>query len=253
MLRSPTTMIALESLATWGYVGSRRRRNACRRLPLPAHPRAPASSCTGCAARTRCPTTRRSCAGSAGRSGFRQDPVGRAGADVAAARARGATPAREALLPAAAPGGRPARCGRGTAEPGGRRAAAAGPRLRRSAERAAPPAGAHGRGEQARGDPAHPAARHARLVRRCPRPGRGPARLPAGERRPRVDALVPQAAARRVGRGGAPRPRAGHQPLRHRPPAPGARVGVDAGGRGRPGAPLARRAARRGPVRRRPA
>ena len=236
MLRSPTTMVALESLATWGYVGRddaatlaeayRFLRTLEHRIQLHRLRRTHTMPDDEAELRR------------LGRSlGFRQDPVG----ELVATWRRHAREVRRLheklfyrpLLQAVA------RLDAGEArlslEAAEQRLA--GPRLRRPAERAAPPAGAHGRGEQARGDPAHAAARHARLVRRRPRPGRRPARLPAGERRARVDALVPATAARRVRRGGAARPRARHEPVRDRPAAAGARVGVDAGGRGRPGAP----------------
>ena len=94
--------------------------------------------------------------------------------------------------------GRPARRGRGAADPA--RPPASG--SRRSATATRPGALRHlealtsGR-DPARGDPAHAAAGDARLVRRRARPGRRPARLPAGQRRARLDALVPAAAARR--------------------------------------------------------
>ena len=55
--------------------------------------------------------------------------------------------------------------------------------------------GADRRGVPAGRDPADPAAGAARLVRRRRRPGRRPARVPAGQRRPRRLALVPAAAA----------------------------------------------------------
>ena len=85
-----------------------------------------------------------------------------------------------------------------------------------------------------RGDPAHPAAGDARVVRRRPRPGRRAARLPADQRRARQHPLVPRDAARR-GRGRrAAGPAAGHQPLRHRPAA--ARAAGRAGARRRPDA-----------------
>jgi hypothetical protein len=56
--------------------------------------------------------------------------------------ARGAPPAREAVLPAAAQRRRPLDAGRGAADAGGGRAAARGARLRRPGRRAAPPRGA---------------------------------------------------------------------------------------------------------------
>ena len=59
----------------------------------------------------------------------------------------------------------------------------------------------------------------ARVVRRAPRPRRGAAWLPAGERRARDDAVVPAAAARRQRRRRADGAGAGLQPLRHRPAA----------------------------------
>ena len=66
----------------------------------------------------------------------------------------------------------------------------------------------------------------------APGPGRRTAGLPPRQRRPRLDALVPAPAARRVGGGRAAGPRPGDEPLRDRPAAAGARVGGDAGRRG---------------------
>ena len=140
-------------------------------------------SCTGCAAPTSCPTTRTSCAGSAGRSACGPTPVEELDDAVAPARARGAAAAREALLPAAAVVGGAAGVGRGAAQSRGRAVPARGPGLRGPGGGAAPPRGAHGRGEPTSGHPADLAAGAARLVRRRAGPGRRAARLPAPQRR----------------------------------------------------------------------
>ena len=157
-----------------------------------------ASSCTGCAAPTWCPTTRPTCAGSARSMGFRARPGGRAGRRQWRRHAREVRRLHEKLFY------RPlldavARLDPGEARltPGGRRGPARGARLRRPGRRAAAPGGADLRGQPAGGDPADAAAGDARLVRRGARPRRRPARLPAGLRRARHDALVPAAAARR--------------------------------------------------------
>ncbi len=73
---------------------------------------------------------------------------------------------------------------------------AGGARLPRPVRGDASPRGAHRGGQPAGGDPAPAAAGAARLVRRGCRPRRRPARLPPRQRRPRDDALVPQAPAR---------------------------------------------------------
>ena len=87
---------------TGGYVGRDDAGRARRRLPLPAHARAPAPAAPAAAyardARRRRPT----CGGSAARRASASDPVDELATRVAPARARGAPPAREALLPAAA-------------------------------------------------------------------------------------------------------------------------------------------------------
>jgi glutamate-ammonia-ligase adenylyltransferase len=91
----------------------------------------------------------------------------------------------------------------------------------------ASPRGAHHWGVATGRDPAHATARHARVVRRRGRSGRGFAGLPSGERRPRHDPLVPQDAPRRGQRRRAPRARPRPQPVCRRPAHPRARVGVD--------------------------
>ena len=78
-------------------------------------------------------------------------------------------------------------------------AAPGGARLRRPGRGAAPHRGAHLRGEPPGGDPADAAAGDARLVRRRPRPRCRAARRSARSATPWGDALVPAAAARRVG------------------------------------------------------
>ena len=121
MLRSPTTLAALEALATWGYVG---REDAAEPWPPPTGSCAPwstASSCTGCAARTWCPRTRRTCAGSAASMGFRSDPVRELDDEWRRHAPRGAPAAREAVLPPAAERRGPARRRRGAAHPRGAR------------------------------------------------------------------------------------------------------------------------------------
>ena len=129
---------------------------------------------------------------SPGRWGSARDPAAELDGGVAPARPRGAPAAREALLPPAAERGRAAGPGRGPADAGGGPRAPGGARLRRPRRRAAAPRGADLRGQPAGGDPAHAAAGDARLVRRRRRPGRRAARLPAGLRRARHDALVPR-------------------------------------------------------------
>ena len=169
MLRSPTTMIALESLATWGYVGRddaatlaeayRFLRTLEHRIQLHRLRRTHTMPEDEVELRRLGPLARVP-------AGSRR----RARRHVASARPRGAAAAREALLPTAAPGRRATRRRGGPAEHGGGRAAAAGPRLHRPAERPAPPAGPDRGRQPPRGDPAHPAAGDARLVRRRARP-----------------------------------------------------------------------------------
>ena len=228
MLRSPTTMTALEALATWGYVGRDDAATLGRRLPLPAHAGAPPPAVPPAAhahdARGR--------GGPAPDRAVARLPAGprrRVDGRVASPWPRGPAPAREAVLPTPAQGGGPAGRRGGAAEPAGRRAAAGGARLPRPAERPAPSAGPHLGREPARGDPADAAAGHARLVRRCARPRLRPAGLPSGQRGARFDALVPAAAAGRVGRRRAAGPRARDEPVRHRPAAASPRVRRDAG------------------------
>lgn len=75
-----------------------------------------------------------------------------------------------------------------------RRPAPRSPRLRRPGLGPAPPRSPRLRSHPQGRHPAHPAPGHARLVRRLRRPGRRPAELPQGLRRPRQDPLVPAAA-----------------------------------------------------------
>ena len=182
----------------------RRRRRARPRLPVPAHRWSTGSSCTGCAAPTSCPGTRTTCAGSGVRFGLRratrrrscserwqQQPGWSAGCTRSCStgrcwtRPRGCPPTRPGSTPEAAQ--RPA----------------GGAGLPRPGRRAAAPRGAHLRGQPPGGDPAHPAAGDARLVRRRRRPRRRPARLPPAVRRARHHPLVPADAARLRGRRGA--------------------------------------------------
>ena len=72
--------------------------------------------------------------------------------------------------------------------------------------------------------PAPAAAGDARLVRRRGRPGCRPARLPQDQRRARLDALVPAAAARRGVGGRTAGAHPGPQPVRRRPARAGPRV-----------------------------
>ena len=106
--------------------------------------------------------------------------------------------------------------------------AARRPRVRRSRGRPAPSRGADQRGEPDRGDPASAAAGDARVVRRRPRPGRGTVRVPADQREPRLDALVPQDAPRRGSGGRAAGPAARDLALRDRPDRARARGRADA-------------------------
>ena len=208
------------------------------------------SSCASCAAPTPCPTTRPRCAGSAGRWGFSRDPTPVGRADRAAWRQHAAEVRRlheklfyRPLLEAVAR--LPERGGQ--ADAGGGAGPAGGAGLRRSGRGAAPPRGAHLRRLPPGGDPAHPAAGDARLVRRRGQPRRRAARVPPGQRRPRQHPLVPAAAARRrrtVAR--ADGPGAGRQPVRDRPAAAAAGDGGHPGRGRRARPPPGRRPAGRG-------
>ena len=144
-------------------------------------------SCTGCAARTCVPDDEGELRRLAPVDGLHASSrVDELTGGVAAARARGPAAAREALLPAAARRGGPARGRRGAAQPRGGARPARGARLRRP-EAALRHIEALTAGRQpAGGDPADAAAGDARLVRRAPRPRRRAARLPAGQRRARA-------------------------------------------------------------------
>ncbi len=75
MLRSPTTLTALESLATWGYVG----REDASALAAPTGscgPWSTGSRCTGWSAPTWCPGRTRTCAASGARWGSWPIPAG---------------------------------------------------------------------------------------------------------------------------------------------------------------------------------
>ncbi len=133
MLRSPTTLDALEALCDVRLRRSRRRRQRWRaayrflrtaRAPPAAAPAAPHPP----RPRRRRPTLRR-----LGRSmGYRTDPVRELDGRVAPARPRGAPAAREAVLPAAAQRRGAPRRRRGQAHPRRGARAARGARLRRS-------------------------------------------------------------------------------------------------------------------------
>ena len=77
-LRDGATLSALARLTEGGYVGREDGRDAARGLRVPAHPRAPDPAAPAAAYARRCPTTRRRCAGSAGRSASTPSPVRRA-------------------------------------------------------------------------------------------------------------------------------------------------------------------------------
>ena len=155
-----------------------------------------------------------------GRSmGYLKDPVESLEPGLDAPPPRGAPAAREALLPAAAGRGRPDPRGGGAALAGGGRGPARRPRVRRPEGRAAPPRGPHRRGHPDLHDPAHAAAGAAGVVRGRTGPRRRALRLPPGQRGPRAEPVVPADAAGRGQGRRAPRPAAGHLPLRHRPAA----------------------------------
>ena len=157
---APPRCVALEQLSDARVRRPGRRRRARPRLPVPAHDGAPHPAVPAAPHPRRARRTRPTCAGSPASMGFRRDPARRAVQALAAARARGAPAAREALLPPAAQRGRPAGPRRGAADarggrrPGSRRSATRDPR-----GRAAPPRGADLGGQPARGDPADAAAR----------------------------------------------------------------------------------------------
>ena len=177
--RRPTRSTALEALTAGGYVGRDDGAAAGRGVPLPADARAPTPA-EPPAAYAR--DARRPAVAARARSLDRADERAGEVADraVEAARARGTTAAREALLPPAAGGGRGLPEQRGPAHDRSGPATARGARLRRPRGRAASPRGAD-LGCLAPGrDPAHAAAGHARLVRRRARPRRRAAGLPTG-------------------------------------------------------------------------
>ena len=137
-LRVPATLGALAALAAGGYVGRQDAASLASRVPVPARCRAPAPAAISCGARTCCPRTRRCCAGSAARCGSASRRAGGRHADPAAEltsqwrqhASQVTAAAREALLPAAARGGRPAaRRGR-PADAGSGAGPARGARLR---------------------------------------------------------------------------------------------------------------------------
>ncbi len=157
---------------------------------------------------------------------LQQGARARARRGVALPPARGAPPAPEAVLPTAALRRRADQGRRGPAESRCCAGAAGRPRLPRPERRPATHRGTHRRGHPHGPDPAHPAARHARVVRRRTRSRRRAVRLPSDLRGARCHAVVPPPPARR-GRG---RPADGagarDQPVRHRPAparAPGRR------------------------------
>ena len=205
MLHSATTLDALESLATWGYVGredAERSRTSYAFLRTLEHRIQLHRLRRTHVVPGRADDDLRRIARS---MGMRSDPV----AELTAALRRHRREVRRLheklfyrpLLNAVAR----LDAGRGPAHPRGRPSAARGARLRRPGGGAAPPRGADLRRHAPRRDPAHAAAGDARLVRRRARPRRRPARLPSHERRARLDAVVPAAAARRVARRAAPR------------------------------------------------
>ena len=222
MLRSPTTLTALESLATWGYVGREDASGlagAYRFLRTLEHRIQMHRMVRSHVVPREDEDLRR-----LGRSmGFMADP----GKELVEAWQRRAHEVRRIheklfyrpLLDAVA------RLDSGQARltPAGGPRAPRRPGLPGPGRRAEPHRGAHLRGEPAGGDPAHAAAGDARMVRRRAGPGCRPARLPAGQRGPRWDALVPAAAARRVGLRRADGPGAGQQPVRLRAAAAGPR------------------------------
>ena len=140
-LRTPETLPALDALRDGGYVGRDDARQPDRRLPLPARHRAPAAAAPA-AAHARAARRRTStCVWLAQAMGYRPDRRGDARAvfrgRVGPARPRGAPAAREAVLPAAARGGRARAVGGSAAHAGRGRAAAGRARLRRPGGRAA--------------------------------------------------------------------------------------------------------------------
>ena len=175
----PTTLSALARLTRGGYVGREDGESLTARTRSCA-PSSTASSSTAAAHPRR--TRRRGGAAPARAQHGVQGPDRDVRQGLAAPPPRGAAAAREAVLPAAARGRREIPGSEARLSPGGRREAAVGTGLRRPEGGAAPPRGADQRGDPHRPDPAHPAAGHARLVRRRPRPRRRPVRLPADQR-----------------------------------------------------------------------
>ena len=197
-LRPPTTLSALAELTRGGYVGREDGEALHDGVPRSCAPSSTGSSSSSCAAPTWCRTTRRRCAGSAAAWASSRSPVERARRGVAArtaARSAGCTRSSSTARCSSAVARMPGRRGPALAR-GGRRAAGRA-RLRGPEGGAAPPRGADQRGVADREHPAHAAAGDARVVRRRPGPGRRAVRLPPDQRGARLDALVPQDAARR--------------------------------------------------------
>ena len=106
---APTTLAALAALDPRRLRRPRGRRGAATRPTGSCARSSTGSSCTSCAAPTSCPTTTTALRRLGRSLGLTQRPGRRARRAVAPARPRGAPAAREALLPAAARRGRPAR------------------------------------------------------------------------------------------------------------------------------------------------
>ena len=169
-LRVGGTLPALRALSRGGYVG-RDDGEPGRRLPLPAHRRAPAAAAAAAAHPPACPTDRAALRWLARSLGYRPDARGDA-VEVLRGRAGRCTPARYAGCTRSCstgrcwrrwPGCRPRRCG-SPAE--ARRRLAGGPRLRRPGRRAAAHRGADRRGVAGRRRSSGPCCRCCCRVRR---------------------------------------------------------------------------------------
>ena len=114
-LRAAATLSALAAPHRRRLRRPRGRRDARTRPTRSCAPSSTGSSCTSCGVPTSCPTTRRPCAGSAGRWASSASRPPSSTRPVAAPPARGAPAAREALLPPAARRGRQAARRRGAA------------------------------------------------------------------------------------------------------------------------------------------
>ncbi len=212
------------------------------RLPVPAAARASPAAVAHAAHPPHAPRRRR--VAGPGASLRHRHHRGGSGRGLAADEARRAHPARAAVLPPAALGRRRAARRRLRAHQRAGRGAAGGDRVRRPAGRPAPHRRAHGRRLAALADPAHPAARHAPVVRRGRRPRLRAPDVPAAERRSGGGVLVPADAAGLVGRGPPPHARAVQLAVRRHPVRAHPRGRSLAGERRRTAPALARRAAR---------